>query len=504
MAEDPICDMELKTVGLEAISRTNVPSHIMLKSSASAVNSPISSILDEGKSCEVPQHAVTIQYRLYKRRFSGLLGLFILGLAAGMPWSWFGPISNNVAADFDITLDQVNWLGNIISCLYLVVSLLLPTFCSRYGIRRCSEIGAAALLISAWVRYAGTASHLSSGSSYAFLLLGQTFTAIAQPIFQIVGPKYSEKWFDLDGRTTATMILSVATPIGGAVGQLISPLVGTSRQSILILAIITTAVTPALFLISSEPPSPPTYAGSKKSRSLPSLVQAILGRDCPKDAFMSKRERLDFVILILLFGVLVAATDAITLLSAQYMQPYGYSDDVSGLMGATLLLSGITAAAIAAPLLDRVATKSLGMVVKILVPIVVTTWFSMIWAVRPHNTAALFVIMAIIGIASVTMLPIALELGCELTRNADASTAILWFSGNLFGVIFILGEGALRAGPDAHPPYHMHNALIMQGCILLIIGFSAFFLQGKQGRRELDEQKINEQKTTGMLEDTIP
>ena len=38
---------------------------------------------------------------------------------------------------------------------------------------------------------------------------GQLFGAIAQPIFQVLGPMYSETWFDLKGRTTATMILSV-------------------------------------------------------------------------------------------------------------------------------------------------------------------------------------------------------------------------------------------------------------------------------------------------------
>lgn len=48
--------------------------------------------------------------------------------------------------------------------------------------------------------------------------------------------------------------------------------------------------------------------------------------------------------------------------------------------------------------------------------------------VQPNNLAVLFVIMAIIGIGLMTMLPIALELGVELTRNADGSSSILWFS----------------------------------------------------------------------------
>jgi len=46
--------------------------------------------------------------------------------------------------------------------------------------------------------------------------------------------------------------------------------------------------------------------------------------------------------------------------------------------------------------------------------------------VRPHNLGALFALMAILGICSITMLPVALELAAELTRNSNASSAILW------------------------------------------------------------------------------
>jgi hypothetical protein len=37
----------------------------------------------------------------------------------------------------------------------------------------------------------------------------QFISAISQPIFQVLGPKYSEMWFDLKGRTTATMVIAI-------------------------------------------------------------------------------------------------------------------------------------------------------------------------------------------------------------------------------------------------------------------------------------------------------
>jgi MFS transporter, FLVCR family, MFS-domain-containing protein 7 len=64
--------------------------------------------------------------------------------------------------------------------------------------------------------------------------------------------------------------------------------------------------------------------------------------------------------------------------------------------------------------------------------------------VRPHNTGPLYFLFALIGIISIALLPVALELGCEITRNADAAAAFLWFSANLFSVIFVLGEYRLR------------------------------------------------------------
>jgi FLVCR family MFS transporter 7 len=58
----------------------------------------------------------------------------------------------------------------------------------------------------------------------------------------------------------------------------------------------------------------------------------------------------------------------------------GYSADVSGLMGACLLLSGILAAIITAPLFDRVFTHHLAITSKILIPTVGGGWLLLIWA----------------------------------------------------------------------------------------------------------------------------
>lgn len=145
---------------------------------------------------------------------------------------------------------------------------------------------------------------------------------------------------------------------------------------------------------------PLAYAGSKPPQSLTSLYRAVWGCSASPDAYMAPHERLDFLIVTAIFGAFVGATTAFGVLSAEWLvssvssiylhistiphsqQPMGYSDTTAGLMGASLLLSGIVASAIASPLLDRIFTYRLGVALKILAPIVAAGWFSLIWAGR--------------------------------------------------------------------------------------------------------------------------
>ena len=48
--------------------------------------------------------------------------------------------------------------------------------------------------------------------------------------------------------------------------------------------------------------------------------------------------------------------------------------------------------------------------------------------VKPHDPGAIYALMAVIGACSLTLLPVALELAVEVTRNADVSAALLWFA----------------------------------------------------------------------------
>ncbi|KAF7298232.1 MFS general substrate transporter [Mycena chlorophos] len=449
------------------------------------------------------------EYKLYRRRFVGIVALVRSGyskhcwrhaLAVVRPYReqhgvrlWYYSRRSQLARKYRrVHISALCAAGKSRDPVHNwpLKLLQIPEIIRRYGFRRCCDIGAVCMVVSAWIRYAGTPRSLSPGGAYALLIVAQIFSAIAQPIYQVVGPKYSETWFSLEGRVTATMVLAIANPVGGALGQLLSPIVGTTRQSILVLAIISTVAAPFVFLISSAPPTPPTYAASKDPPGMVSLLRVMSGKSRPSDPPMSGRERLDFVIIFCIFGALAAAINVFGVLTAEILQPVGYSSDTAGFMGATLLLSGVVAAIATAPLFDRVFTSHLAITAKVLVPILAVVWLSLIWAVKPNNTGALYALCAIIGITSVTMLPVALELAVEVTRNAEGSSALLWFACNGLAIIFILVEGALRATPSANPPLNMRKALIFNGAFIMIVASSVFFLRGKQMRKVLDRQRL--------------
>lgn len=135
--------------------------------------------------------------------------------------------------------------------------------------------------------------------------------------------------------------------------------------------------------------------------------------------------------------------------------PVGYSEEQAGFFGAALLLTGLIAGVITSPLFDRILTHHLSLTIRLCVPPLAACWIGLIFAgehlagvstfiidpelVRPHNEVPIYVLACLIGILGFLLLPVALELGVEVTRNAETSSAILWMSGNLFTLLFVLG-----------------------------------------------------------------
>ncbi|KIM22040.1 hypothetical protein M408DRAFT_333098 [Serendipita vermifera MAFF 305830] len=466
--------------------------HVVDASTSSAATSKLALITgqerDEDSSPLSPDEENPPVYRMYKRRWIGVCALVLLNIIKGCNWVWFGAIANGISNEFGFTLSQVNMLGNVPHISYLAFSWCVPLLVRRWGLRWSSVFGASIMLLSAWLRLSGTAHGLSTSGSYGLMILAQILIGITAPCFQVVGPRYAEVWFDLQGRATTTMIVAISDPLGTAIGQIIPPFITNYRFGILVLALATTLLAPLCFAVLPQPPTPPTYSGSLTSPPLLQTLRAAIGRARKGEQFLTKTERLDFFILFFIFGVLVAGTSSFSVFIAQIFQPYGYSEVLSGIMGGVFLLSGLVAAIFSAPIFDRVLVHHLAKTVKVLLPALGVVWIGLVFAVRPNNLAGVFIVLVLIASISFILLPVGLELGVEITRNAETSTAVLWTGGNAVSFLWVLVMDALRAPETADPPKHMRNALIFNASFIAATACLVVFFTGAQTRRKKDEE----------------
>jgi hypothetical protein len=335
------------------------------------------------------------------------------------------------------------------------------------------------MLIGNWLRYAGTRR-----VSFPLVMIGQILIGLAQPFVLAAPTHYSNLWFSPRGRCSATAVASLANPLGGALVQLVNPLIATSPSDIpkitLYAAIIATGVVIPSFSIPIRPPSPSSPASNSNQ------------------AFLTVRESLtrlftnvNFYLLLAPFTVYVGLFNSATSILTKVFTPYGFTEDESGIAGALLIGVGLVAAAILSPVIDR--TKAYLLYIKILVPLIAACYLAFVWAPATRSLIAPYVILSILGASSFSLLPMTLELLVEVTYpvGPEVGSIIFWTGGQLFGGIFIIASDALQTGADSNPPYNMHDALIFQAVMAWIVVPAAMALglteRGiKLGRKEID------------------
>ncbi|ORY76497.1 major facilitator superfamily domain-containing protein [Leucosporidium creatinivorum] len=437
-------------------------------------------------------------YRLYRRRFSGCFSLVLLNIICAMNWFLFSTIATQTSERFKISLTQVNWLANIVCGIYLLAAPLVPWLLRRTSIRGVCLIAAVFLLVGGWLRYASISSSLSPASSYALLFIGSALVGVAQCFVQVVPPAFSETWFGLSSRTTVTMIIAVANPFGGAISSLLAPgVVSTSSDLsslLLIMALVSSAGVPLALLIGARPPSPPTKSAETRlnaeTESLGMWKTSLVLLGVLSDTRVNWRQRLDFGVIAFLFTIIVGFFDAFLTLTNQIFEPVGYSSNMAGYIGAAVIVSGLIAAIVCAPLLDRYFPFRLALCAKVLVPVIGISFFALTYAVGPPpSLGAIFTLAVLLGSSSFTMLPIALELAAEVVwrvAGPDTTSGILYMLANGWSVVTVVAMGALRANSEAIPPFNMRKALMLEGIMVLASSIAIFTLQGRQTRKRTD------------------
>jgi MFS transporter, FLVCR family, MFS-domain-containing protein 7 len=210
------------------------------------------------------------------------------------------------------------------------------------------------------------------------------------------------------------------------------------------------------FFIPANPPTPAAPSSETPKMGIVDSLRVVSGS-------------VELLLVLIPFAVYVGFFNSASSLLNQMMVPYGFSDDDAGIAGALLIVVGLVAAAITSPIIDR--TKRFLLAIKIFVPIIALSYLIFTWMPGTRDIAGPYVVLSILGAASFSLVPVALEFLIELSHpiSPEVTSTIAWAGGQLLGGIFIIVSNALQAGEDGDPPKNMRRALIFQAVVSLAI-----------------------------------
>jgi FLVCR family MFS transporter 7 len=158
------------------------------------------------------------KYKVYKRRFFGFFQLTLLNIIVSWDWLSWSAVSTTASEHYGVSTAAISWLSSSYLFAFVVVCPLTMYVLHRGGPRPAIIIAAVFILLGNWVRYGGT-----KANNFAAVMFGQILTGVAQPFVLSAPTRYSDLWFSEKGRVTATAVMTLANPFGGALGQLIDP-----------------------------------------------------------------------------------------------------------------------------------------------------------------------------------------------------------------------------------------------------------------------------------------
>ncbi|KPI43581.1 Major facilitator superfamily domain-containing protein 7 [Cyphellophora attinorum] len=390
--------------------------------------------------------ASTVEYRVYKRRWLGLVQLALLNIVISWDWITFAAVSSSAATYFSTSETNINWASTAFLFAFVVATPFTSWTLHRHGPKLSIMAAAVLTLVGNGIKYGGTASH-----QLGVMMLGQMVIGVAQPFALSSATSYSNLWF---------------TPSGQQPHH-ISRLVG-------FVAIISASVSAFSLFVPGQPPTPPSAASASTSH----ITGPYPNEDSNGNPLNSKSSllkdlhtlthSLEFYLIFLPFTVYVGFFNAFSSLINQILEPYSFSEDNAGIAGAILIVVGLLTAAVSSPIIDR--THAYLTMIRICVPLIAIAYVVLIFAPPTKSLAFVFVVCAALGAASFGLVPVALEFLVEMhyPLGPELGSSLCWCGGQLLGGIFIVIMDKLKGGIGG-PEDNMQRALIFQAVIAVAV-----------------------------------
>ena len=352
--------------------------------------------------------------KVYKRRFLVCIAFGINSIINQMLWITFAPIQSKASEYYGVSQNAINIYSLIFMICYVPGTIFCATMFKSLGLRKSFCIATFLQLIGAGLRYLGTLSIIGNENdeSYVVVLIGQTLAAIVQPFFTNSPSRIAAEWFSVDGRDIATALLSILGSLGIGVGNIMPTIFvqsdGTQYggfEGLMLTELILCGVG-LLAMIIFFYDQPPTAPSISQKLKLGANNQQSVSRD-----FKNLICNINFMCLLLGFGIGLGVFNALATLINQYTALFGYDTDDAGIFGASLIGGGLLGAFVGGGIMETL--RKYNTIIKVYTVLNSITISCLLYALLPNNFVIVTILFGVLGFMAVPIIAVAFEAGAE-------------------------------------------------------------------------------------------
>ena len=360
----------------------------------------------------------------------------------------FAPITGPAALFYGVSDLRIGFLAMSFMIVYIPLSIPVSWMVDTMGYRKSVSIGAAIMAVSALLRGI-------FATNYTWVIVTTLGLAVAQPFMMNSISTVAAKWFPIKERATASGLVIVASFIGIAIAQVLTPpvFIKYGIATMLLIYGIAAAAAAMIFVIFTReaPPTPPCPPGQE--------TRALM-----LDGLKRMLKMKDIWILMALFLVGMGLINGISIWVENIVRPRGFSPQ-AGNLGGVLLVGGIIGAIIIPLLSDRLRKRKIFLLVGMVMGIP-----GLVGVIFADSYWLLMVSMFVLGFFLMSLAPVGYQYAAEITFPAPEGTSngLINLAGQA-SVVFIYGMEALKSSDGSFTPSLLIMVGLMAVCVALIL-----------------------------------
>ena len=383
-------------------------------------------------------------FKVYPYRWTILAVFMLINIAIQIMWICFAPIAIQAANFYGVSDLRIGLLAMLFMIVYIPLSIPVSWMIDTLGYRKSVSVGAGIMAVFGLLRGVFAAN-------YTAVLLLTIGLALSQPFMMNSISTVAAKWFPIQERATASGLALVASFLGIAIGQVLSPVLfhrfGIADMLLIYGGI--AAFTAIIFIVFTReaPPTPPCPPGME-TRAL--MLEGLKSMLRMKDVW----------IMLGLFLVGMGIFNGISTWIESIVRSRGFSLQ-AGNLGGVLLIGGIAGAIVLPIFSDRLHKRKIFMLLGMALSIP-----GMIGVIFANQYWLAMLSMFFLGFFLISLAPVGYQYVAEITHPAPEGTSngLLNLAGQA-SVVFIYGMEALKGKDGSFRP----SLLVLLGLIVLCV-----------------------------------